>query len=64
LGGRGFKPKQATDCVIQFFVLKREWKFVDGMVNVAYFDHGVERDVTKEGKLLANLQNEGFFCSA
>jgi hypothetical protein len=64
LCGRGIKPEQATDRIIQLFVLKREWKFVDGMVDVAYFDDGMKRDITKEGQLLANFQNEGFFCSA
>ena len=64
LRGRGIKPEQAADRIVQFFILEREREFVDCVVDVSHLDHGVERNITKKRKLLANFQNERLFRPA
>src|SRR6476619_6085343 len=55
--------KQAADSLIQLFILEGQGEFVNGMVDVSHLDYCVQRNVTKERKLLANLQNKWFFGS-
>ena len=48
LRGRGIKPEQAADRLVQFFILERERKFVDRVVDVSHLDDGVERNVAEK----------------
>ena len=64
LRGRGIKLKQAADRLIQLFILERQRKFVNGVVDISHFDDRVKWNVTEKSQLLANFQNKRFFGSA
>ena len=61
--GRVVQAQETANEVIDAFALKHERDFVDGVVDVFFFDDGLERDVAKKGDFLANIFVERFFAA-
>ena len=61
---RGGDAEQAADGVVEALLLEHERHLVNGVIDVARLDHGVERHVAKHGELVAHVFAERMLGAA
>src|SRR5256885_5149984 len=62
--GRIVEAQELANQIIDAFALEHQRHFVNGMVHVLFLDDSLERDITKQGNLLANVLVERLFTTA